>query len=186
MEKSPQGIACEEIQPRPARKASEQDSTSADWRGPFFLQAVFSIETAGPRSSLADPIYTLCPSLLPVSRTSSLSHSSFLLSRATRRAPTERKQASHSISRDCRAFWTYLTGVFFSFPPLTHTPADMARSSRGASSPRSAWMTAFYLLCIFAVPLLLIGTVRAQEDTTKSGGDDKAISGPSTWPVWQG
>ncbi|KAL9050699.1 MAG: hypothetical protein Q9162_006473 [Coniocarpon cinnabarinum] len=55
----------------------------------------------------------------------------------------------------------------------------MARPSR-RSSPRSAWMTAFYVFCIFALPLLLIGTVRAQDDTQKPLDDDKAVSGPSS------
>ena len=58
---------------------------------------------------------------------------------------------------------------------LTHT---MARASRGVGSPRSAWMTAFYLLLVFLAPMLLIGAVRAQDDSQKPMGDDKAVSGP--------
>ena len=46
-------------------------------------------------------------------------------------------------------------------------------------------MTAFYLLCIFAFPLLLAGQVRAQEDTQKPLGDEKAVSGPSTFRLPQ-
>ncbi|KAI9659601.1 MAG: ATPase with role in protein import into the ER [Alyxoria varia] len=39
-------------------------------------------------------------------------------------------------------------------------------------------MTALYLLCIFAFPLFIASTVRAEDDAQKPLGDDKSVSGP--------
>lgn len=57
----------------------------------------------------------------------------------------------------------------------------MARRTGGASLVRrqSPWMICLYLVLLFACPMLLAGTARAQEDTQTPLTEETSVTGPS-------
>lgn len=78
---------------------------------------------------------------------------------------------------------TLYASVHHFFPQTSTTkPTQVYYKMARPSSLRSSWMTVFYFLFVLVGPLLLVGSVRAQEDTQTPLGD-KGVTGPSEFPV---